>query len=186
MTKTETKLKDVYIVEPQCFGDHRGWFMESYSKTKFEALGINIDFVQDNHSYSAQKGVFRGIHFQKAPYAQTKLVRCTRGEIIDFIVDLRAGSPSYLSYIAVTLSVENKKMVLIPQGFGHGFLTVTDDVEVQYKTDNFYNKDCDRSINYLDPQIKIDFSAVTSADMILSDKDKQAPLLADSDVEFKY
>lgn len=143
-----TTIDDVKIIEPLIIGDHRGWFTESWSKAKFKALGIDIDFIQDNHSFSVQKGTLRGLHFQIDPKSQTKLIRCTRGKILDVAVDLRHGSPSYKKWASIELTEENKKMLLIPKGFAHGFLTLTDNVEVQYKTDQFYSKEHDRSIRF--------------------------------------
>ncbi len=178
-----TKLGDVYIIEPQVFKDGRGWFMESYSRMKLKTKGIDIAFVQDNHSFSAQKGVLRGLHFQKAPMAQTKLVRCTRGAILDVAVDIRKGSPDYKKWVAVELSEENKRQLLVPKGFAHAFLTLTDNAEVQYKADEFYSKECDRSILYSDPSIGIDWGGIRP---VLSDKDKNAPLLDESDANFVY
>ena len=152
----KTGLDDVHILEPKVFGDHRGWFMETYSIQKFEELGIDILFVQDNHSFSAQKGTLRGLHFQINPKAQTKLVRCTKGKILDVAVDIRKGSPTYKKWVAVELTDENKKQLLIPKGFAHGFLSLTDDIEVQYKVDEYYAPDCDRSIRFDDPEIGVD------------------------------
>ncbi|WP_094549331.1 dTDP-4-dehydrorhamnose 3,5-epimerase [Petroclostridium xylanilyticum] len=179
----KTKLEGVYIIEPKVFGDHRGWFMESYSKIKFKKNGIDIDFVQDNHSLSAKKGTIRGLHFQINPIAQTKLVRCTKGRILDVAVDIRKGSPTYKQWISVELSEENKKQLLIPKGFAHGFLTLTDNVEVQYKVDEYYSQEHDRSIRYDDPDIGIDWGIDNP---ILSEKDLKAPLLKDSDHNFEY
>ena len=177
----KTEIDDILILEPRVFGDHRGWFTETYSKTKFQELGIDIEFVQDNHSMSAQKGTLRGLHFQTNPRAQTKLVRCTKGKILDVAVDLRKGSSTYKQWVGVELSEENKKQLLIPKGFAHGFLTLTDDVEVQYKVDEYYAPECDRSIRFDDPEIGVDWGI---EDPILSEKDLKAPLLKDSDVDF--
>lgn len=177
----QTEVKDLIIIEPNVFGDSRGWFSETYNKSVFEENNINIDFVQDNHSYSAQKGVLRGLHFQNNPCAQTKLVRCTKGKIWDVAVDLRKASPTYLKWFGLELSADNHRMLLIPQGFAHGFVTLEDHSEVQYKVDNIYDKPSDRSIKYNDPQIGIQWPI---SDVILSDKDLNAPLLKDSDVNF--
>ena len=184
MKKTETKLPGVYIIEPQVFGDHRGYFMETWSTRNFEELGLDIHFVQDNQSFTAQKGILRGIHFQNAPMAQTKLVRVIRGAVIDIAVDLRKGSPTYKQWVSVDLSAENKKMLLIPRGFGHGFKTLSDDVEFVYKCDNLYSKECDRGIRYNDPAIGVDWGQVE--DKLLSQKDMTAPLLEESDCNFIY
>ncbi len=182
MNVIKTDIKDLLIIEPSVFGDNRGWFLESYNEKTYASNGINIKFVQDNHSYSAQKGVLRGLHFQTEPYAQTKLVRCTRGSIWDVAVDLRKSSPSYLKWFGLELTVENHKQLLIPQGFAHGFVTLTKDAEVQYKVDNVYDKASDRSIKYNDPQINVKWPIES---VILSDKDINAPLLKESDVDFK-
>lgn len=181
MNIIKTEIEDVLIIEPKVFGDHRGWFTETYSKTKFQELGINIEFVQDNHSMSAQKGTLRGLHFQTNPKAQTKLVRCTKGRILDVAVDLRKGSSTYKKWVGVELSDENRKQLLIPKGFAHGFLTLTDNVEVQYKVDENYALECDRSIRFDDPEIGVDWGI---QDPKLSEKDLKAPLLKDSDVDF--
>jgi len=182
MNITKTEIEDVLIIEPKAFGDHRGWFTETYSKVKFQGLGIDIDFVQDNHSMSAQEGTLRGLHFQTNPKAQTKLVRCTKGRILDIAVDLRKGSSTYKQWVGVELSEENKKQLLIPKGFAHGFLTLTDDVEVQYKVDEYYAPECDRSIRFDDPDIGVDWG---NSDPILSEKDLKAPFLKDSDADFR-
>lgn len=182
MNVTKTTLSGVYILEPAVFGDERGWFMETYNAEKMIEAGLKYDFaydfVQDNHSYSAQKGTLRGIHFQIGDAAQAKLVRCAKGAVLDVAVDLRKNSQSYKKWVAVELSSENKRQLLIPRGFGHAFLTLTDDVEFLYKTDNFYNKDADRGIRWNDPEIAIDWGIKTP---ILSEKDAAAPLLRNSE-----
>lgn len=184
MQVIKTKLNDVYIIEPKLFGDHRGWFMESYSKVKLFEAGIDCDFVQDNQSFSAHKGTLRGLHFQLNPKAQAKIVRCTKGSILDVAVDIRKGSPMYKKWVAVELSAENKKQLFIPRGFAHGFLTLTDDVEVQYKADQYYALEYDGNILFNDPDIGIVWG---NGDFILSDKDKKAPLLKDrGDLNFVY
>lgn len=184
MNKIETSLPGVYIIEPRVFGDQRGYFMETWSTRNFEEMGLHYDFVQDNQSYSSQKGILRGIHFQNAPYAQAKLVRVTRGAVLDVAVDLRRGSPTYKQWVAVELSAENKRMVMIPRGFGHGFKTLTEDVEFCYKVDNLYSKECDRGIRFDDPEIGVDWGEVTRE--LLSEKDTHSPLLRDSDCNFIY
>ncbi len=181
MKVMETGLKGLKIIETDVYGDHRGWFTETYTKNKFEKYGINYDFIQDNQSYSSEKGTLRGIHFQKNPMAQTKLIRCTRGKIIDVVVDLRKGSDTYLESYSIELSDENKKQFLIPKGFGHSFVTISDDVEVQYKVDQYYSKECDRSLNFADPKLNIDWPIKNP---VLSKKDQNAPLLKDSDADF--
>jgi len=183
MKKIETKLPGVYIVEPVVHGDHRGYFMETYSTKAFADIGIDTVFVQDNQSFTAQKGTLRGIHFQNAPMAQAKLVRVTKGAVLDVAVDLRKGSPTYKQWSSVELSAENKRMLFIPRGFGHGFVTLTDDVEFCYKVDNLYSRACDRGIRFDDPAIGIDWGIT---EPILSAKDMTSPLLADSDCNFMY
>jgi len=177
-----TELPEVKIINPQVFGDNRGWFYESYTKQKFAELGLDMEFIQDNHSLSVPKYTLRGIHFQNDPYAQSKLVRCTRGSILDVAVDLRKGSDTYLKWVAVELSAENKKMLFIPRGFGHIFMTLEENCEVNYKVDNIYSKADERSIRYNDPKIGIKWPE----DMVpvLSEKDANAPLLDDCDCNF--
>ena len=181
MNIIKTDLPGVVIIEPQVFGDARGWFTETWSVAKMQAAGLDYDFVQDNHSFSAQKGILRGIHFQLGDAAQTKLVRCTRGAVLDVAVDLRKASPTYKKWVAVELSSENKRQLLVPRGFGHGFLTLTEDCEFLYKVDNLYNAAADRNIRFDDPDLAIDWGIT---DPILSDKDANAPLLKDSDCDF--
>lgn len=179
MNKKETAVDGVYIIEPKVFGDSRGWFYENYSTKAFSEIGIDTVFVQDNRSYSAKKGTLRGLHCQKAPAAQAKLVSCTRGEILDVAVDIRRDSPTYMKHVKVLLSAENKLMLYIPKGCLHGFVALTDDVELSYKVDELYSPENDRSIRYDDPDIGIDWG---EAEPVLSDKDRNAPLLKDSDL----
>ena len=187
MKVIDTDIEDVKIIEPDCFGDHRGWFMETYSTNKFKEIGIENEFVQDNHSMSQKKGTLRGLHFQNNPYAQAKLVRCTKGEVIDVAVDIRRGSPTYKKWVSVKLTAENKRMFYIPRGFAHGFLCLSDDVEFQYKVDNLYSKECDRGIRYDDPSIHVDWgSLLEGIEPILSEKDKNGPTLEESDANFIY
>lgn len=181
MNIIKTKLQDVYIIEPQVFKDSRGWFLESWSKKKFEEAGLHYDFVQDNHSFSNTKGVLRGLHCQKGNAVQAKLVRCTRGAVLDVAVDMRRNSPTYKQWIAVELSQDNFRQLLIPRGFLHGYLTLTDNVEFVYKVDNYYNKEADRSIRWDDPELGIEWGIT---DPILSEKDRNAPYLKDSDIDF--
>ena len=184
MKVTETRLQGVYVVEPQVFGDARGWFTESWSEKKLAAAGIKADFVQDNHSYSAQKGTLRGLHYQLNPMCQAKMLRCTRGSIFDVAVDIRKGSPQYGQWVGVELSAENHKQLFIPRGFAHGFITLTDDVEVQYKADNYYAPECDGNIRWDDPDIGVEWPLEP---VILSAKDKAAPLLKErTDLNFVY
>lgn len=184
MKRIETALSGVCIIEPQVFGDHRGYFMETYSQKAFAELGIETVFVQDNQSLSARKGTLRGIHFQNAPRAQAKLVRVNRGAALDVAVDLRRGSPTYCQWTAVELSAENRRMLYIPRGFGHGFVTLTDGVEFCYKVDALYSKESDRGIRFDDPAIGVIWGEVDRS--LLSRKDTAAPLLRDSDCNFVY
>lgn len=181
MNVIKTKFKGLLVIETAVYGDHRGWFTESYTKKKFVDNGIDIDFIQDNQSYSAQKGTLRGIHFQTNPKAQTKMIRCIRGAIVDTVVDLRKGSDTYKQWFSIELSAENKKQLFMPKGFGHSFLTITDDVEVQYKVDEYYSKENDRSIRFDDPEIAVKWGIENP---VLSEKDLNAPFLKDSDVDF--
>ena len=181
MNFIKTELEGVYIVEPRVFGDHRGFFMESYSKETFAKAGFHYDFVQDNHSASTVKGTLRGIHFQRGDKAQAKLVRCTKGAVLDVAVDLRPNSPTYKKWVGVELSAENKRQLLIPRGFGHAFLTLTDDVEFLYKADNYYAPEADGGIRWNDPEIGVEWGV---AQPILSQKDENAPLLKDAITDF--
>lgn len=181
MKVEKTKLAGVYVIIPQVFGDNRGYFTETYNAKKLQEFGINIQFIQDNHSLSTQKGTLRGIHFQNAPMAQTKLVRCTRGKILDVAVDLRKDSHTFKQYVTVELSDSNFKQLFIPKGFGHAFLALTDNVEIQYKVDEYYSKVNDQSIIYNDSELHIKWPEMT---FILSDKDKNAHLLKDIDINF--
>lgn len=181
MNIIETELEGVYILEPKIFGDARGWFMESWSQRTMEDAGLYYQFLQDNHSMSAQKGTLRGIHFQMNPYEQAKLVRCVRGAVLDVAVDLRKDSAHYKKWVAVELTKDNKRQLLIPRGYGHAFLTLTENTEFVYKTDQYYHVESDRGIRWDDPEINIQWPI---EDPILSEKDKTAPLLKNSDVNF--
>ena len=181
MTTTETKLPGVYIIEPRLFSDSRGWFMETYHKLK--TPHISCDFVQDNHSLSAQKGTLRGIHFQYPPMAQAKLVRCVRGAVMDFTVDLRPESDTFKQWISVELSEGNRKQLFIPRGFGHAFVTLTENAEVIYKADNYYSPEHDGAVLWSDPDIGIDWGI---GKPVLSDKDNNAPLLKDIELTDCY
>lgn len=183
MNVVETKLKDVFIIEPIVFGDNRGWFMESWSKKKMEEVGLFYDFVQDNQSFSSVKGTVRGIHFQKGEHCQAKLVRCAKGSVLDVAVDLRKGSPTYKQWVAVELSAENKRQLLIPRGFGHGFVTLTDEVEFLYKADNYYCFESEGSVRWDDPAIGVNWGIENP---IVSEKDAMAPLFDDENEYFEY
>ena len=176
MKITKTKLESVVIIEPDVFGDNRGFFMESWNKKKMAEAGLDYDFVQDNHSKSMVKGTLRGIHFQKGDKAQAKLVRCVKGAVLDVAVDLRRNSPTFKQWVGVELSEENKKQLLIPRGFGHGFVKLTDDVEFLYKADNYYAPAADAGIRWNDPEIGVEWGIENP---ILSDKDKNNPFLED-------
>lgn len=176
MKFTKTKLDGVVIIEPDVFGDHRGFFMESWSEKKMEEAGLHYNFVQDNHSMSSIKGTLRGIHFQKGDKAQAKLVRCVKGAVLDVAVDLLHDSPTYKQWVAVELSAENKKQLLIPRGFGHGFVTLTDEVEFLYKADNYYAPEAEGGIRWNDPDVGVDWGVESP---ILSAKDEKNPLLKD-------
>jgi len=181
MKITKTKIDGALIIEPAVFLDNRGWFAETYNEKKLEDFGIKCDFIQDNHSFSSTKGTLRGMHFQNNPHAQSKLVRCTKGSVLDVAVDLRKNSPTYKQWVSVELTEENKKQLFIPKGFAHGFLTLSDNVEFQYKVDNYYNKQSERCINFNDPEIGIDWG---NNDLLLLDRDKNAPFLKDVDATF--
>lgn len=181
----DTEIKEVKIIEPDCFGDHRGFFMETFSKEKYAQLGIANDFIQDNLSFSTKKGTLRGIHFQNNPMSQAKLVSCIKGKIIDVAVDLRKNSSTYKKWVATELSEDNKRQLYIPRGFGHGFLTLTDNVLFSYKVDNYYSKENDRGIKYNDKEINVDWgSLLNGIEPILSEKDKNSPSLHESDCNF--
>ncbi|MCU9613185.1 dTDP-4-dehydrorhamnose 3,5-epimerase [Caldibacillus lycopersici] len=184
MKFTKTNLEGVMVVEPAVFGDHRGWFMETYNEADFLEAGINLVFVQDNQSFSAEKGTLRGLHYQLNPKAQTKLVRCIRGAIYDVAVDIRKGSPTYGKWFGIELSAENKKQLLIPKGFAHGFMTLTENVEVQYKVDELYFPECDRGIKWNDPTISIKWPI--NRPPVLSAKDENSPLLEDAENNFRF
>ncbi len=178
-----TQLPEVFVLTPRRFGDARGWFTETWNAARMAEAGLDLPWVQDNHSFSAAKGTLRGLHYQSPPKAQDKLVRCTRGAILDVVVDFRAGSPTFAKWVAVELSAQNGCQLLVPKGFLHGFLTLTEDTEVQYKCTNFYSPDHDGAIRWDDPQIGIDWGTPAP---ILSDKDAKAPLLADVQSPFRW
>lgn len=174
-------LDGVFEISPRKFGDDRGFFSETYNAKTFAEAGIDLTFVQDNHSYSAAKGVVRGLHYQLPPFAQDKLVRVTRGAILDVAVDIRKSSPTFGKWVALEVSAEKWNQILVPKGFAHGFMTLVDNTEVIYKVTNYYSPEHDRSIRFDDPAIGIDWP-IASADVQLSDKDQKAPLLADADI----
>ena len=170
------EIEDVVLIEPKIFEDNRGFFMESYKKSEFYANGIDVEFNQDNHSRSS-KGVLRGLHYQASPYGQAKIVRCTRGKIYDVAVDIRPNSKTFGKYVKVELSEENKFMLYIPIGFAHGFVALSEKVELIYKASGEYNPNADRGILWSDNDINIDWGI--DFDPIISEKDKFQPLLKD-------
>lgn len=183
MKKMETKFQDAYILEPTVYGDHRGFFLESYNQEIFKELGIDIEFIQDNHSLSETVGTLRGMHYQLAPKDQTKLVRVTHGAIYDVIVDIRNGSPTYGQWQGFILSAENKRQLLVPKGFAHGFCTITPNTEVQYKVDELYSPEYDCGIAWDDPTLAIDWP---TTNVILSEKDTKHPTLANAKNNFVW
>lgn len=182
MKKIETKLSGVWIIEPDVFGDHRGFFMESYSEKKFAELGLNYEFVQDNHSLSVEAGVLRGLHYQLNPKAQTKLVRVTSGAIYDVVVDIRRQSPTFGQWVGVIISASNKRQLLVPKGFAHGFCTLVPNTEVLYKVDEYYSPEHDRGILWSDPALRIDWPVAAP---ILSEKDQKHPPLHAAEHNFE-
>ena len=184
MNVIKTEIEGLLILEPKIFGDSRGYFYESYNKQRFEEVtGLNINFVQDNQSKSCY-GVLRGLHFQKPPYAQSKLVRCVKGQILDISVDIRKSSPTFGKYVAVELSEDNHRQLFIPHGFAHGFVVLSEEAIFQYKCDNFYHKESEGALAWNDPEINIDWT-IPFEDVILSDKDKVNPLLKDAEWLFE-
>ena len=179
-TFTPTEIEGVVVVEPKCYGDSRGYFLETYQEKVFCQAGLNYKFVQDNQS-SSRKGVLRGLHFQKT-FPQAKLVRVLSGEVFDVAVDLRAGSPTYGKWVGVLLSAENHKQLMIPRGFAHGFVVVSDYAEFAYKCDDFYHPEDEGGIIWNDPDVNIAWPEV--GEIILSEKDKKNPTLAESKMVF--
>jgi dTDP-4-dehydrorhamnose 3,5-epimerase len=177
-----TGFDDLFILEPKVIGDERGYFMESYNYNTLLANGIDIRFVQDNQSRS-RAGVMRGLHYQNAPYAQTKLVRVLEGSIVDIVVDLRKNKPTFGKHFACELSAQNKKQLLVPKGFGHGFVVTSDFAEVLYKTDEFYNQAAEGGINFSDPQLGLS-EFMDKPNLIFSDKDKNLPFLSQAKFNF--
>lgn len=177
----ETTLKGAYIIKPKVFQDERGFFLESYSEKVFAENGINAKFVQDNHSLSVKRGVLRGLHFQLPPNEQAKLVRVTRGKVLDVIVDIRKNSPTYGKWEGVELSAENFKMLFVPRGFAHAFLTLEDNTEFMYKVDNFYAPESDSGLIWNDPDLAIDWPI---NDPILSEKDAKLQKFKDFNSPF--
>jgi dTDP-4-dehydrorhamnose 3,5-epimerase len=181
MKMISTKLQGLYLIEPDVFGDNRGFFMESYSSSKFTEFGIDFLFVQDNHSLSVEAGVLRGLHYQLNPRSQTKLVRVTTGAIYDVAVDIRKSSSTFGQWVGVILSEANKRQLLVPRGFAHGFCTIVPNSQVLYKVDEYYSPEHDRGILWNDPALGIDWP---TSNPILSDKDQKHPLLQDAEINF--
>jgi dTDP-4-dehydrorhamnose 3,5-epimerase len=185
MNFIRTAIEDVVIIEPVVHGDERGYFVETFRADKLEAfLGYKINFCQDNESKSS-RGVLRGLHYQLAPAAQTKLVRVIQGKVLDVAVDIRKGSPTFGKHVAVELSAENKRQLLVPRGFAHGFVVLEDDTVFAYKVDNYYSPQNDRGIAFDDEALGIDWQ-VPKEELLLSEKDKCQPKLADTDDIFEY
>jgi dTDP-4-dehydrorhamnose 3,5-epimerase len=184
MMLIETPIPDLFIVEPKVFEDTRGYFFESYSMKSLSEKGINISFIQDNESKSS-KGVLRGLHYQLAPYAQTKLIRVISGSILDVVLDIRSGSPTFGHHFTLELSGENKLQLLIPRGFAHGFSVLTDTVIVNYKCDAFYQPNAERGILYNDPNLNIDWRIDLNT-AIISAKDKVNPEFSKAEMNFIY
>ncbi len=178
-------IPEVKLLTPKKHEDPRGFFVETWNRSVLNDHGVDCDFVQDNHSLSVPKGTLRGLHFQTAPFTQAKLVRCTRGRILDVAVDIRVGSPTYGEHVAVELTAENMQQLFVPGGFAHGFCTLEDNTEVQYKVDAYYSAECDGGIAWDDPALGIDWR-FGADELTLSDKDRQHPLLADFDNPFRY
>jgi dTDP-4-dehydrorhamnose 3,5-epimerase len=179
MQVTETDIPAVRILTPKKHGDHRGFFSETYSRKAFKDLGIDIEFVQDNQSLSAEKGVVRGLHYQLPPTAQDKLVRVVRGAILDVAVDIRRGSATFGKHVSAVISTENWRQILIPVGFAHGFVTLEPNTEVIYKVSNYYSPKDERGILWNDPQLAIGWG-IDSSSAVLSEKDRKYPTLANA------
>ncbi len=173
----ETKIEDLIIIEPTVFGDKRGYFLESYNLDKFKESVGKVPFVQDNESKSS-KGVLRGLHFQKPPFDQSKLVRCIEGKVLDVAVDIRNGSKTYGQHIAIELSSENKKQLFVPRGFAHGFLVLSESAVFTYKVDNFYAPDYDSGICWNDPTLNIPWG-VNESEILVSEKDSKLSFFSD-------
>ena len=185
MQFSRTVIDDVVICQPKIFSDSRGYFLETFKEEHFESfLGFSVGFCQDNESQS-NKGVLRGLHYQLAPYAQSKLVRVIKGKALDVVVDIRRGSPTFGKHIAVELSEENKTQLFVPRGFAHGFLVLEDETIFSYKVDSYYSPQHDRGILFSDPALRVDWG-LPESELILSDKDKTNPLLNDVIDLFDY
>jgi dTDP-4-dehydrorhamnose 3,5-epimerase len=179
------EIPGLVLLEPERHGDERGFFSETFRSDIWAASGIGLTFVQDNHTYSAQKSVLRGLHFQVSPRAQGKLVRCSRGSILDVNVDIRKGSPTFGQHVAVELSAANWRQLWVPPGFAHGYVTLEADCEVIYKVTDYYAPDCERGIAWDDPELRIDWR-YSEAEVVLSDKDRKLPRLANNAPAFQF
>lgn len=184
MEVVKTAIEGVYIIEPKVFGDARGYFFESFSEREFQEKVGDVHFVQDNESMS-KYGVMRGLHFQRPPYAQSKLVRCVKGKVLDVAVDIRKGSPTYGKHVAVLLTEDNHRQFFIPQGFAHGFAVLSETAIFQYKCDNFYHPEADGGISIMDDSLGIDWG-LAMEEALLSEKDTKHKKLADFDTPFIY
>lgn len=184
MEVIKTEIEGVVIIEPRIFKDERGYFYESFSQREFEEKVCRTTFVQDNQSKSSY-GVLRGLHFQKPPYCQSKLVRCIKGAVLDVAVDIRKGSPTFGKYVAVELSEDNHRQFFVPRGFAHGFAVLTPEAVFQYKCDNFYNKESEGSVAWDDPQLAIDWR-IPADKVLLSEKDKVSKNIAEAEYLFDY
>ncbi|MFY1611429.1 dTDP-4-dehydrorhamnose 3,5-epimerase [Macellibacteroides fermentans] len=185
MKYIQTEIAGLWIIEPKVLSDSRGYFMESFKQEVFNQNVGMVDFIQENESGSS-RGVLRGLHYQLAPYSQAKLVRVIEGTVLDVAVDLRKGSPTFGKYMAVELSGQNKRQFYIPQGFAHGFHVLSERAVFTYKVDNPYMPSHERSLRFDDPQIGIDWQITDPENVILSEKDKNAPLLAEADINYIY
>lgn len=183
MKVTGSKLSGVLLIEPTVFGDHRGFFMESYNLKKFAEFGIEFNFIQDNQSLSVEAGTLRGLHYQLNPMAQTKLIRTISGAIYDVVIDIRKDSPTFGQWEAFIISEENKRQLIVPRGFAHGFCTLVANTQVQYKVDQYYSQEHDRGILWNDPYLGITWP---TSNPILSDKDKLHPVFQDAEMNFDF
>jgi dTDP-4-dehydrorhamnose 3,5-epimerase len=179
-------VASVQLISPRRFGDDRGWFTETYNSEKYARIGLDVQFRQDNHSYSRSPWVLRGLHFQTPPHGQDKLVRCIRGRIWDVAVDVRRGSPTHGRWVAAELSADNGRQLFVPVGFAHGFLTLEPDTEVEYKVSALYAPECDGGLIWNDPTLNVAWPLGDGAAPVLSDKDTRLPTLADFDSPFPY
>ena len=179
------EIPEVKLVTPKRFGDDRGFFAETYNKQRFGSIGITADFIQDNHSLSASAGTVRGLHYQRPPFAQAKLVRVLRGSIIDVAVDVRVGSPTFGQSVRAELSAENGVQIFVPRGFLHGFATLEPNTEIAYKVDNYYSAECDGSVAWNDPALNIDWG-IDVSNATVSEKDAGAPLFEDFESPFDF